>query len=85
MLKIKSLNWITRADGVVHADPIGLQYSYYIMLNEDVKYELALIENNGSYDAQLCTTFDSIELAKKHAHQHYTDIVLSFFNFSENV
>ena len=83
MFKFRQLEWHIRSDGVVHADPIGLQYSYYIAPIENSKnFELALIENNGNFDEKMCTTHDSMEFAQKMANKHYINTLLYFFNLS---
>ncbi|MBY0379147.1 MAG: hypothetical protein K2P99_01960 [Burkholderiales bacterium] len=75
--QLKQLDWHNRDDGVVHADPIGLRYAYYITLIEST-FELALIENDGQYDEKMCTTHSALNEAQQHAQQHLENILRAF-------
>ena len=76
-LGIKPLDWQTRDDGVVHADPDGLEYAYYIEVFDE-EYELALVRNDGSFDEDVITNHHSLDAAKIKAEDHYYSILKKF-------
>lgn len=79
MNQIKQLLWVIRDDGVVHTDPTGLRYAYYIIQIDDTNtFELSLIENDGHYDEKMCTVYTSINEAQQYANMHFKNIVSSF-------
>lgn len=72
------LNWkIRKSDGVVYAEPHGLRWSYYIKSSEENKniFELAYVENNGSFQ-EYGKLFEDVNSAQKIAQQHYEDILV---------
>ena len=71
---IKPLDWQIREDGVVHADPEGLEYAYYIEVF-DGKYELVLIRTDGSFDEDAMSNHHSLESAKEKANDHYKKVL----------
>ena len=75
---VQQLGWKTRkSDGVIHADPYGMRWSYYIKPNDTDKnnFELAYVEHNGNFQEH-GKLFDCITDAKLVAQQHYEDIIL---------
>lgn len=76
MNKFKQLIWNKRDDGVIHSDPEGLRWAYYIYSIEDSdQFELVLIDEDGNSDEELTTIHDSIEKAQQAAQQHFADIL----------
>lgn len=77
---IKPLIWQTRQeDQVVHADPQGMKWSYYIEPQSDKnvgKYQLALIDDHGKFD-EWDTSFENLEDAKLVAFEHYKKQILA--------
>lgn len=56
-------------DNIVHADPEGMRWSYYIKPEQN-KFQLAYIEENGDFNEH-GVDFDSLESAKEVATSHY--------------
>lgn len=80
MENFKSLDWQVRVDdGVVFAEPYGLEHSYFIYPptpddDEDL-FELVLIDNDGHYDDDKSTVHTTLQDAQKHAQNHYVNIL----------
>lgn len=71
------MDWKTReSDGVVHADPHGMRWSYYIKPSESDKnsFELAYVEHNGDFQEH-GKLFANIKDAQEIAKQHYKERV----------
>lgn len=78
--QFKLLDWQIRAsDGVVYAEPHGLDKSYFIYPpdaeNEQVLTELVLIDKNGHYEDKETTTHADTQTAQQYAQKHYTAIL----------
>ena len=73
MLKIKPLQWKTRTDGIVHADPKGLEWAYYIEPQDNDKFELAYIDRNGAIGDRL--RYSDLKQAQEHAFSHYSKMI----------
>lgn len=84
MLLVKDLEWTTKIDdgqyGVTSlcVDPEGLRWAYRIIypVNDNNKFELVLIDNNGCWDEELTTFHNTIELAQDYANEHYKNIII---------
>lgn len=78
--KIKQLNWDKREDGVVFVDLQGLQYSYYIAPVESSAnmFELALIDNHGTYKNKDLTKHNSVEAAQLCAQDHFNKVIQQY-------
>lgn len=67
---IRPLIWNHReSDNVVHADPEGMRWSYYIKPEQN-KFQLAYIDDNENF-SEHGVDFDNLESAKEIATEHY--------------
>lgn len=80
----KPLNWHTRDDGVIYAEPKGLEYAYFIYPptpeNEQSLVELVLIDNHGHYNDKQTTTHQGINIAQEYALNHRDRILKCYIN-----
>ena len=79
MHTIKKLDWIYREDWVVHADPEGLRWAYYIKPLND-KFELAFIDDSGNIGEVVI--YDNLVSAQHYAQKHYESIIYKHMFFS---
>lgn len=82
MANFKLLDWHVRAsDGVIYAEPEGLEKSYFIYPpnpDDDVDMvELVLIDKDGHYDDEETTVHPTVQAAQEHAQNHYLNILKS--------
>ena len=68
---MKPLNWYTRNDGVICAEPEGLEKSYYISLDSG-KWCLAMVDCAGEFTE---SWHESEELARQVAFKNYSGII----------
>ena len=71
---MKPLQWYTRDDGVICAEPDGLEKWYYISLDSG-KWCLAMVDCAGKFTE---SWYESEELAKEVAEGHYVGVIARF-------
>lgn len=80
----KPLNWHIRDDGVIYAEPKGLEYAYYIYPpnsdNEQPLIELVLFDKHGQYDDKQTTTHKNINIAQEYALNHRNNILKCYIS-----
>jgi hypothetical protein len=75
-MEFKKLEWNTRTDGVIYAEPNGLEKSYYIYQLEDNLFELTLIRADGT-STEEGTFHENASIAKSISEEHYQKILHS--------
>ena len=74
-MKFKPLAWKSEPEGII-AIPIGLKWYYSISTSED-KFTLTLIDDHGDWTHEICGPYESIEIAKNIAENHYLKILMA--------
>lgn len=78
---IKNLRWDIRADdGVIHSDPDGLQWSYYIYTENEQCFHLKLINEDGYSDENLNSQHESLDAAKNAAQNHFEAVLQQYLD-----
>ena len=80
-INVKALQWESENDGVIFTSPEGFDNAYFITApnkgaNESNKFELALIDKNGTCDESTTTMHETEYSAKLEAQEIFTSLVL---------